>query len=218
MAPELIIVGVGHVFDISQKIEKIIMEEEPDAVAVELDGARAKVLIEGKGKGKSPNIFYSMLSKIQERISKKFGGKTGREMLAAIHTSWDRGISVYYIDMDANIIISKLWKSISLGKKFYLLFSSILSLFLSKERIEKEVKNFEKSPDDFMEEMEREFPQFKKILIDGRNEYMARKLEEILSLNNKVVVVVGEGHVKGIKDFLGDKEIKIREIHLSELL
>ncbi|HEC77498.1 MAG TPA: hypothetical protein ENI33_09655 [Thermoplasmatales archaeon] len=216
MAVELILVGVGHVFDIRKKIEEIIEEEKPDAVAVELDFNRALVLqSKERGRGKV-NFLYYVMAKLQNIIAKRFSGEVGGEMISAINKARSMDIPLYYIDMDSREIINKLWSNLSFRKKISILLSSFLSLLVSRKRIEREIKNFEKDGEKTIKKFEEEMPELKGILIDERNEYMANKLRDILNENNKVVAIVGEGHVVGLKSLLNDFEIKI--IHLSQLL
>ncbi|HEC82615.1 MAG TPA: hypothetical protein ENI53_01865 [Thermoplasmatales archaeon] len=216
MVVELILVGVGHVFDIRKKIEEIIEEEKPDAVAVELDFNRALALqSKERGRGKV-NFLYYVMAKLQNIIAKRFSGEVGGEMISAINKARSMGIPLYYIDMDSREIINKLWSNLSFRKKISILLSSFLSLFVSRKRIEREIKNFEKDGEKTIKKFEKEMPELKRILIDERNEYMANKLRDILNENNKVVAIVGEGHIVGLKSLLNDFEIKI--IHLSQLL
>lgn len=216
MAGELILVGVGHVFDIGKKIEEIIEKERPDAVALELDFNRANALKSKVKKGGNVNLLYYVMAKLQNAIAKKFSGEVGREMLSAINKAESMNIPLHYIDMDSREIINRLWLNLSFRKKISILFSSFLSLFISRKSIEKEIKNFEKEGEKKMEEIGKNFPELKKILIDERNEYMAEELRKILNENEKVVAIVGEGHIIGLKNLLNDFDIKI--IHLSELI
>ena len=216
MAGELILVGVGHVFDIGKRIEEIIEKERPDAVALELDFNRAMALKSRVKKGKRVNFLYYVMAKLQDTIAKKFSGKAGGEMLSALNKAESMNIPVHYIDMDSREIITRLWLNLSFRKKISILFSSLLSLFISKKSIEKEIKNFELEGEKKMEEIGRDFPELKKILIDERNEHMAGELKKILNENEKVVAIVGEGHIIGLKNLLNDFDIKI--IHLSELI
>ncbi|MCD6481941.1 MAG: TraB/GumN family protein [Thermoplasmata archaeon] len=219
MAVELTIVGVGHVFNIAEKVRKIIEDKRPDAVAVELDYLRARALLEKEERKKIKNNFlYYMLGRLQERISSKFGVESGDEMLAAMEAAAATGAKIYFIDMNANKVIRKLWKSLSFKRKIQIFASAFLSIFLSKEDVEKEVQHFESNPDLYMDGMEKNFPEFKKILIDERNEHMAHHLRNIMGFEEKIVAVMGEGHVNGIKKILEKDGIKIEIIHLSDLL
>jgi len=214
MASILILVGVGHVFDIKNKIKSIIEEELPQAIALELDMDRMRALLT-KEKGKAP-LFYSILSKMQEKLAKKFGTKAGGEMLAAIETAREKNIPIILIDMNAREIVDKLWKNLSFKNKIKLLLSSFFALFMKKDEIEREIKKFEKNADEIIKKMEKEYPEIKKILVDERNKYMAEQLRKCMENYEKVVAFVGEGHVEGLKELL--KDLKLKIVHLSKLM
>ena len=219
MAAELILVGVGHVFDIGKKIENIIEKELPDAVAVELDKIRVAAL-QSKDitKIKNKNFLYSLLARVQEVIAKKFNGHAGNEMLVAINTSNKIGVPVFYIDMESKIMINKLWNILSIRERISLLFSIFLSIFVRKEKIEKEIRSFEDNSMEFLKKIEESFPKLKHILIDERNEYMSEKLKKLSDIHHKIVAIVGEGHILGLSGLLECEEIDLRIIHLSQLL
>ena len=215
MDSKIVLIGTGHVFDLKEKLRGVIEEEMPDAIALELDIERASALLNAK-KDKVP-LFYLLLSKVQNAIAHKFGVKSGGEMLTAMKVAKELDVPILYIDMNAREVIIKLWNSMTLKRKIVMLLSSFLSLFWRKEKIEKEIKKFEENSEKFTEEMEKHFPEIKKILIDERNEYMARKLKDFAEKYNKIVAVVGEGHVNGLENLLKDfAELKI--IHLSQLM
>ncbi|RLF47627.1 MAG: hypothetical protein DRN29_01960 [Thermoplasmata archaeon] len=218
MAAELILVGVGHVFDIGNKIEEIIEKEMPDGIALELDVGRALALQSSEKRRKYPNFLYSLLAKLQDNIAKKFGNAAGSEMLAAINKAKELGIPVFYIDINAEEIIKQLWQNLSLRKKISILFSIFLSLFMRKEKIEKEVEKFQEDVDYFMKKMEENFPEIKEVVIDKRNLHMAKRLGEILKEKGKVIAIVGEGHIEGLKNLLGKEEIELRIIHLKNIM
>ncbi len=216
MANKLILVGVGHVFQLEDKIREIIEEEKPDAIALELDEGRA-IALEKKSNSKG-NFIYSLLSKVQQIVASKYGVVAGNEMLSALKIARDKNIPVLYIDMNAYEVIEELWKKISIRRKLSLFISAILTMFMSKERIEKEVKEFEKEPEKFEEKLRKIFPEFVEILIDKRNEYMVNNLLSYLPLYEKIVVIVGEGHVKGMEELLKRNNVELKTIHLSQLI
>ncbi len=220
MVAEVILIGVGHVFDIATRVRNIIVEKKPDVVAVELDYGRAMALINGgKGGRKSnSNVLYYILAKLQKRISRKFGVESGEEMLAALKAAEEIEAAVYFMDMDANMVIQKLWNSMSFRRKIQVFILSFLSLFFSKKKVEGEIEKFEKSPNEYLDIMGKNFPEFKKILIDERNEYMASQLKNFLIDDRKILAVVGEGHIEGIKKILEDENIKVEVIHLANLM
>lgn len=94
------IVGIGHVFDISQQVREVILEKRPDVVCVELDPARYQALLQ-KERGGSVPLTYRILAKIQERIANEYGVDVGNEMLSAINAAGEVGAGVAFIDVNA---------------------------------------------------------------------------------------------------------------------
>jgi len=216
MEERLILVGVGHVFDISTQIKEIIDFVNPDAVALELDKNRLQFLLNPVKNKKSPNLLYFILSKVQERIAKKYGVTTGSEMLSAAINARDRGIDILCIDKDVRIVIGKLWKAISLKKKILFMFGSLSSIFISREKVEKELKSFEDEPEMYFNKISEYFPKFKEILIDERNEFMCNKLVRYFDRYETIVAFVGEGHIMGLQKLMEDK-VPVAIIHLKNL-
>lgn len=217
MAYKLILVGVGHVFRLEDKIREIIEEEKPNAIALELDKERAMALEKRKGFAKG-NFVYSLLSKVQQIVASKYGVVAGNEMLSALKIAKENNIPILYIDMNAYFVVQELWRKISIRRKLSIFISAILTMFMSKERIEKEVKKFEEEPEKFEERMRKIFPEFVEILIDKRNKYMVNNLLSYLPIYKKILAIVGEGHIKGMEKLLEDEDIELKIIHLSQLI
>ncbi|HLD41962.1 MAG TPA: TraB/GumN family protein, partial [archaeon] len=55
-----------------------------------------------------------------------------------------------------------------------------------------------------MEEFQKQFPYLYKILVEERNQHMAQAIQKIQDKHEKIVVVVGAGHEKGIKTLLNN--------------
>jgi len=213
MDKEIVLIGVGHIFDIKKKIKELIAQEAPPAIAIELDEKRLYALM-NKTKRKGLGI-YSLLSFSQAIMAKKFGVVAGNEMMAAVEFAKEKQIPLYCIDMDSYFIINKLWKSIGFKDKIKMFLSIFASIFLSKKRIKKEIDRLEKG--NIMEEMEKYFPDLKKILVDERNEYMAKNILKILEKHDKVVAIVGEGHVNGMENLLKE-HANVKSVHLKDYL
>jgi len=210
----IVLIGVGHVFDIGEKIKDIILQENPDAVAVELDYRRLEALLNPK-KRKGRLSIYQILALSQSVIAKKFGVMAGGEMLAAVKQAQDMMLPVICMDMDALYVVNKLWKSLSIKNKMTIFFSLFFSLFIKKKKIEEEVSKM--ADGGFIEEIEKSMPELKKILIDERNQYMCEKLIKNLDIYDKIMAVVGEGHIEGMKKIL-EQHTDIKIIHLKELI
>ena len=66
---------------------------------------------------------------------------------------------------------------------------------------------------EMMDELGKAMPILKKVIIDERDQYLAEKMKEVKG--NKIVSVVGAGHVKGIVNALnGNTKINLKEIEI----
>ena len=197
------LVGVGHVFDIKDSVREIIIDRKPNVVCVELDRTRYQALrAERKGARGTVPVGYRLLSHFQNRIAKKYGGKPGDEMLAAIDTAIDLKIDVAFIDVEAAVVFNEIWNRMSFKEKVKLLSAGFFGMFVGKKRVEKELKHFDENRDEYLSKFGDEFPVVKKILVDDRDRNMARA---ILELNKKypgVIAVIGDGHVDGVNKLL----------------
>jgi pheromone shutdown protein TraB len=109
---------------------------------------------------------------------------------------------------------------LSRGERARLVLSAFASVFASRKRVEKELKEYFDDEDAFVRDLAAAFPQTKTALIDERNAYMAHKIEVAKQLGHVVVAVVGAGHVTGIREELlkaGILPEAIRVIGLQEL-
>ncbi|MDI6855845.1 MAG: TraB domain-containing protein [Candidatus Thermoplasmatota archaeon] len=210
----LTLIGVAHVFDIAEQVEMVIKEKKPDIICVELDRARY-LAIKEQHLSKDVTLPYRLLALFQRRIASKYGIKVGSEMLAALETAATLNIPTEFIDMDGIQIFARLWKSMALSERLRLVIGGFFGLFVRKKRLEEELEKFEKTYDQYMEIFGNAFPTVKKILIDERNQHMANMLQNLCSKYKKVLAVVGEGHVEGLKKLLYNLEPEI--IKLSSL-
>jgi pheromone shutdown protein TraB len=208
------IVGVGHVFDISEAVRRIIVERRPQAVCIELDPLRYRALMDRKRSARVP-LQYRLLAYLQDRLAEQFGTEVGDEMLAAVSAAEEVGAQVALIDMDAGAVFKKLWSSMPLREKFRMLTSAVLSLFLTKERVEEEIEQYEGHEDEYIQALGREMPTLKAVLIDDRNGHMATALKDLSSKHPRIVAVVGDGHVPGLLQNLAPLEteaIRLKDI------
>lgn len=201
------IVGVGHVFAISEGVKDLIRSRRPEVVCLELDPGRYRALVH-KEESRAVPIQYRLLGYFQKRMATKFGTEVGDEMLAAVDAAREVGAKVALIDMDAVMVFSRLWKRMSFKEKLHLIGGAFVGLFASKERVEKELGKYEESSDQYMELLGEGFPSIKEVLIDDRNRFMANRLSELASQHARIVAVVGDGHVSGIVSGLSGSEVE----------
>lgn len=230
---EILLVGTAHVSEDSVKLVKETIDvEKPDAVAVELCGQRYHALekqnmwadteITEVIKTGKTHLFLAqlLLANFQRRIGEDFGVKPGAEMVQAINLAKERSIPFFLVDRDINVTFKRALKVMSFYEKSYML-SELFWGFLSGEEIDKELLERLKEKDimtELIEELSREIPSAKKILIDERDAYIADKIASIKA--GKIVAVLGAGHIQGVERLLkenAEEGGKSREEELKEL-
>ncbi len=204
------LIGSAHVLDISDRIEEVIIARDPNVVAVELDRVRFEAL-KSKERGRVEDVpmLYRLLHKVQKRIAEKFGVEIGGEMLTAVETAEKIGAGVAFIDMPAQNFLGRLMEEMSIKEKVTLFFGAFIGLFISKKRVEKELDRYQSGDLGHDGMLSVEMPVVTRILIDERNEFMAKNLKELEEKFGNVVAVVGDGHVPGMKKLLRDRDLEI---------
>jgi pheromone shutdown protein TraB len=168
-----------------------------------------------KGHTDDAPFSYRLLSLMQRFIARKYEVQLGEEMLTAARVSKEVGARLAFIDMDASVFYQRVTANMSFEEKIKMLAGALGGMFVRKKRIEKELKNYEKNEAEYLDTFEKEFPSIKKVLVDERNEYMARAIREVHNSYADIVVVIGDGHVEGISRLIGDLNPEI--IRLREL-
>jgi len=218
------LIGTGHVFDLSSAVTQVLDEKNPDVVCVELDKQRYNALQmkvsnpEGyKETGRNLPFVYRLLSRFQDSMASEYGVSAGDEMVTAINYANSRQIPVEFIDMNAQYLFTKMLRSMKWSEKLRLFLSGLGGVFVSKKRVEKELSHFEKDFDSYIKQIGEKFPTIKKVLIDDRNSYMVQQLAGLNEDNERVVAVIGDGHVPGVSELLTEKNLDFETIRLSAL-
>ena len=220
----IILIGTGHVFNLSQGLLNIFDEKQPEILCVELDKQRYDALMikqsnpdEYKDMRRNVPIIYKLLSRFQDGMAKEYGVVAGEEMLTTINYAKSHQLPVAFIDMNAQRLFSRMLKSMSFSERIKLLFSGFAGFFINKKRVEKEIGKIEKNFDKYLDEIGNKFPTIKRVLIDERNQYMAKQLEKANEKYERIVAVVGDGHIPGLSEILTKKEINFDTIRLNEI-
>ncbi len=207
----VLLIGTAHVSQHSVNlVTEVIEQERPDRVCIELDTNRYQALKEEKRwqkldlksvikkKQLSTLMVSLMMASYQKKLGENLGVSPGAELLAAARTAERLDIPVSLCDRDIRVTLRRAWKSTSAFKKAYLLSSLIAGLFDSEKIDEKRLEELKQQDvlTELMAEMGESLPDMKKVLIDERDIYLAEKIKS--SLGDKLVAVVGAGHVNGI--------------------
>ena len=211
---EIILVGTAHVStESADLVERVIEEEKPDTVAVELCQSRYQAMTDKNRwqetdlikviKEKKAFLLLSnlMLASFQKRIGKKLGIKPGEEMLRAVNTAKKMEADIHLADRDVRTTLSRTWRLMGFWTKFKLLLQLITSMG-AVEDIEKEDIEKLKEQDvleTLLSELGKTLPDLQRVLIDERDQYLAHKIRT--APGKKIVAVVGAGHVPGIKKY-----------------
>lgn len=203
------ILGIGHVFDISQQVRHIILQSQAKAVCIELDPIRYHSLRNPQKEKSKGSLTYEMMATFQSNIAEEYGGEAGAEMIAAADTAAEMGSALCLIDVDARSLFDRILKEMTFTEKAKLFFASFASLFVRKKTIEEELSNYENNSEMYLSTMGQQFPTMKRILIDERNETMSANILKAAEMYGDIAVVIGDGHVDGILKLLGEKETKV---------
>src|SRR4030042_4205918 len=218
------LIGKGHVFDLSSALLRIFDEKNPEVVCVELDVQRCNALMmkasdpeKYKAKSKNLPIVYKLLARFQDSMAEKYGVTAGEEMLTAINYAGSHQLPVEFIDMNAQVLFTKMLRSMKSSERIKLFLTGIGGFFISKGRVEKELDKFEDDLDKYIAEIGEKFPTIKRVLIDERNQFMVERLVDASQRFKNVLALVGDGHIPGITNLLKDRDVVFEIVRLSEL-
>ncbi|RMH04574.1 MAG: TraB/GumN family protein [Nitrospirae bacterium] len=207
----ILLIGTIHVSrESADLVRRVIQEEQPDCVCVELDVRRLEALSQQRQwealdlkevirkKQLSTLLVNLMLASYQKRLGDQLGVLPGTEMMEAIRVAQERQIPIALCDRDVRITLRRAWRSTPWLKKGLLVSSLLVSIFDSTPITEETLQDLRKRDvlSEMMRELGNEVPTIKTVLIDERDQYLATKILE--SKGSKIIAVVGAGHVEGI--------------------
>lgn len=221
---EITLIGTAHISrESADLVAKIVEEEKPDTVCIELCESRYQSLKQKNRwqntdlikviKEKKAFLLLSnlMLTSFQKKIGLKLGIKPGEEMMRAVEAAEAVGAEIHLADRDIRTTLSRTWRLMGLWTKMKLLAQFVTSIgevdTLKEEDIEKM-----KSKDvleSLLSEIGETLPELRHILIDERDQYLTHKIRA--APGKRVVAVVGAGHVPGIKRYW-NKDIDLNSL------
>ena len=203
----LILIGTSHIsIESVKEVRETIESHTPDIIALELDLKRFKKIISNKEEkislkdiGKKGFLMNLVGVYIERYLGKKVGTKPGVEMKEAIKLAKKYKIKIALIDQDIQITLQKLRARFTFKEKLNLVKNILKSIFSSK-RISFDLNKVpeQKLIKKLTLEIKRDYPSLYKTLIEERDEVMSSGLLKLMQENEKVVAVVGAGHIPGI--------------------
>lgn len=210
---EIILIATAHVSKKSvELVKKVIDEEKPDSVCVELDQMRyqniknpkkwektdiVKVI---KSKKAGFMLINLALSSYQKRLAKKLDTKVGQEMIQGIESAEEADAKLVLADRNIQTTFRRIWRKLSFWEKIKLLFGIIFSFADDTEISDDDLQELLQKDmlESVMAEMHNEFPRIGEILLNERDQYLASKIKN--APGSKIVAVLGGAHVPGVKE------------------
>ncbi|MBR3228451.1 MAG: TraB/GumN family protein [Erysipelotrichaceae bacterium] len=208
---EIWLVKTAHVSKNSvEDVKNCIEEVGPDAICIELDEDRyrkmentdayreqdiVKVIKEKRVGFLLVNII---LASFQRRMAKSMDSESGAEMKEGIRQSKERDIPLVLADRPIRKTFSRIWNKLGIWEKAKLLVAIISSVFDNEEISEEDLNALKESDalETALNEVGREFPVVKKILVDERDQYLSTKIKN--APGRKIVAIIGAAHCNGI--------------------
>ena len=216
---QVTLLGTAHVSRASaEKVRELLDSGVYDAVAVELCPSRYQAILDPDALarmdlfkvirgGKVSMVAANLaLAAYQQRLAEQFDIEPGAEQLAAIRHAQRHQKPVLLIDREIGVTLKRVLHNVPWWKRFGL-FAGLLGSLISREEVsEADIEGLKEG--DVLEHTFAEFAEDRQDLfeplIDERDRYMAARLLQELQAQSpqRVLAVVGAGHMKGIREYL----------------
>jgi pheromone shutdown-related protein TraB len=215
---EIILVGTAHVSrESADLVERVIAEERPDTVCVELckpryDAIRQKDqwqetdIVRVIREKRAPILLSQLImASLQRKIARKFNITPGEEMIRAIDRAEEIGARIVLADREIRVTLLRTWRKMGLWSKAKFLPEVLLSLVATDEITEEEIEKLKQHDvlELALQTVGEKLPGLKTTLIDERDLYLADRIGR--AEGSRIVAVVGAGHVPGILRHLGEE-------------
>lgn len=223
---KITLIGTAHISKESvHEVKSTIEAEKPDVVCVELCPQRYEIL-NNKEKWKQTDItkiikegkiylflVNLILSNFQKRLGEDVGILPGAEMIEATNVARNLNIPIELADRDINITMKRASSKMGVFEKYKIFSLILMSLFFSEKLRAEEIEQLKNKDvmSQMMDELSLAFPNVKRTLIDERDYYLTNKI--LNASGNRVVAVVGSGHLAGIKKNIEKFDEKGKEEH-----
>jgi len=211
----LILIGTSHIAQESlKKVKRIVKQEKPDILALELDKKRFYALThETKRKlrlrdikkiGLKGFLFNIIGAWVENKLGKIVGVKPGSEMTTAIRLAKKYDIEIALIDQDIELTLRRISNTFSWKEKFNFLIDIIKGTFSKKSQMKKlgiKKLDLSKVPSKKLikkltKMMKKRYPGLYLVLVEERNKVMTANLKQLMKENpdKKIVAIIGAGH------------------------
>ena len=158
----------------------------------------------------------------QQRIADQFDIEPGAEMRAAIEQARAHGCALELIDREIGTTLKRVYRNVPWWRRFYLFSGLVTSVVVHEDIDEADIERLKEG-----DLLETTFAQFAETaseiyepLIAERDLYMGAKLRQVVAGGSeRILAVVGAGHLKGLEEDLRSNNKDPQEIigELSEI-
>ncbi len=189
---------------------KTVIEVKPDVVAVELDRLRFHKLsnpeeyedqLPDTPLDHGVNDLMNQIALLEKNLGQETGARAGTEMMAAIEAGREIEAKIALIDRPMHVTAQALGQ-VPLDEIYRL---SNLIPDANEDISDGEAGNLmdhlkeDGAVDNLLSEFRKEFPILANVLIDQRDEFIAKAIKSILNdVDGKIVAVLGAGHIEGV--------------------
>jgi len=222
----LILIGTSHIAKQSlEDVKRVISEEKPDIVALELDRQRLNALMSGK-KPKGISLYnirkvgirgfvFSLIGAwAEKKLGEIVGVSPGSEMKVAVRLAKKNKMKIALIDQDIGITLSRFSKALSWREKWNFVVDLLKAFVLRKKEVEFDLTTVpgEKIIRKMIGKVKKRYPNIYRVLIEERNIIMADNLSKLMEQekDKKIVAIVGAGHEKEIIGLIKKPSVRYR--------
>ncbi len=206
------ILGTSHIAKQSLNEVKKAFEEPPDIITLELDKQRFIALVKGKERGASwrdikhigfKGFAFALLGEWAERkLGDQVGVKPGAEMKLAAQLAAVNNKQVVLIDQPIAITLKKFGQAITWKEKGRFVYDLIAGVLWNRKKLPFDLRTVPSADlvASLTKEVKDRYPNVYRVLVEERNEIMARRLAQLMQKNpeKKILAVMGAGHAKEV--------------------
>jgi pheromone shutdown-related protein TraB len=214
------IIGTSHVAKESiLRVKENFSKINPDIIALELDRNRVYALEHNikrpknfdllKQLGLNGFLFFLFGEFIQTKIGKVVKIDPGAEMKEALDLAKNNQKKIALIDREINITLKRFSKYFKKREIINILIDTIKNPLKNQTKFDLTTIPSDELVSIIVNHAKTRYPSLFKILIDERDKFMANKLT-VISKNHpedKILAVVGAGHVNGMLTYLKENFI-----------
>ena len=158
-----------------------------------------------------------VLSAYQRRLGMDVGTSQGQEMLIAADLCEELDLKYSFSDRDIQTTLRRAWSKSGFFQKMKMLGALLGSAFTNEKLSEDELESLKENSalQTMMDELADYLPAVKEVFIDERDQYLATNI--FLEREDKVLAVVGAGHMDGIVRWLEELESGEKKANLEEV-